>query len=227
MTDEEDTPAETGKTILGRGGNFFVEKYGNSILARTVAGYLLADAPLGIVAERIKRNREIVFFDELAKGADVSEEVIKSNEFVHRCLITVEAAARTHRKEKIEMFARLLRGSAAEDYSNDSANEAYEKSLRALDALTLQDFALLTHFEDKTATNSQRFECEPEDVNILGERISGPEVADHLSRISSTGLLRSLPGATIDSVGNARTSWRLTNLYYELMKLVTEEKVAE
>lgn len=62
---------------------------------------------------------------------------------VHAAYVTVEAALRTSRKEKIRWFARLLLAGLGEDRKLDLERE-HETYLTMLDELSVQEVAILT-----------------------------------------------------------------------------------
>ena len=48
------------------------------------------------------------FFDELAQGEkELTDDVVRSHQFLHCYFSTLSAALHSRRKEKVEMFARL------------------------------------------------------------------------------------------------------------------------
>lgn len=97
-----------------------------------------------VQAIRADRAREL--FDELACGEqELTAELLENNDFLHCFFATCEAALKTHRAEKIRMFARLLRSSTVE--GNFSGIDEYEEFLGILNELSYRELALLTFLE--------------------------------------------------------------------------------
>lgn len=62
----------------------------------------------------IRRDRSAAFFDELSvDGALITEADIQSEDFLHKYFTTVKVALNTRRRDKIVMFAKLLKSSNA------------------------------------------------------------------------------------------------------------------
>ena len=88
----------------------------------------------------------MAFFDELAKGdVIVDEELLKSEDFLHAYFATTKYALNTRRREKIEMFARLLKSSITE--KDISSIDEYEDLLKVLDELSYRELLALRILE--------------------------------------------------------------------------------
>ncbi len=98
-----------------------LEKYENN---RVIRG-LIQLVPFGIggaidvvltkTLENIQEERASAFFDELAKDdAVVDESLLESEDFLHAYFVTAKYALNSRRREKIKMFARLLKSSLTE-----------------------------------------------------------------------------------------------------------------
>ena len=122
MTDDEKP------TVVG----WLVERYANQpavqALLKLLPYWSSADAFIQQRARKIRHERTRTFFDALANGkVQLSEDLIQSDDFLHCYFKTVSAALNTRRKEKIQMFARLLR--YALDGDSFSSIEEYEEVL--------------------------------------------------------------------------------------------------
>ncbi|MCD4780782.1 MAG: hypothetical protein K8S27_09590 [Candidatus Omnitrophica bacterium] len=114
------------------------KKYSESPIIRSLCqllpGWSSADTLLQHRADEIKKDRLLTFFDELAKGEiALKPELINSNDFLHCFFATARAALNSRRKDKIEMFARLLNDFISSNFLTN-ANE-YEEFLSMLDEL--------------------------------------------------------------------------------------------
>lgn len=122
-------------------------KYANSPKTRSllhlVPWWSSVDNLLQERYQEIAEERVTAFFDELASGEhELSEELIRTEDFLHRYFITTRAALNTRRREKIKMFARLLRASINTDLF--SSIDEYEEYLSILDELSFRELQVLS-----------------------------------------------------------------------------------
>ena len=96
--------------------------------------------------EKIRMERAQVYFDELASGdLVVNSALLESEDFLHCYVLTTRLALNFRRREKITMFARLLKNSIRDtgdvdvDEYEDCANILDELSYREIQALSLLD----------------------------------------------------------------------------------------
>lgn len=116
-------------------------------LLNLVPGWGSADTLLQQRAEELRHERLTVFFDELATGSvPLTEELIQSHDFLHCFFKTISAVVRTRRKEKIEMFARLLCSSA--EPARFSSLDEYEEFLSIVDDVSFREFGVLTQLRE-------------------------------------------------------------------------------
>jgi len=101
------------------------------------------DSFISIRLNKLLRKRKRVFFTEIASGKKhLTPEMIDSDDFLHAFFKTTDAAMRTHRVEKIRLFARILKNAALSD-SLKNVDE-YEEYLQILDELSLREIGILT-----------------------------------------------------------------------------------
>ncbi len=77
----------------------------------------------------------------------MTEDLIRSDDFIHKYFITLKAALETKRNEKIQYFARLLKNS-----NSPLANEPvdyYEDFIKVLDDLTYQELRILIKLHEQ------------------------------------------------------------------------------
>lgn len=156
------------------------------------------------VSDRVKNirvDRTKTFFNELREGnIALTEEVAKTEDFLHKFYISYKAAINTRRREKIKMFARLLKSSLSKEAINNV--DIFEDYLNVLDELSYREIkalVLLDSFYETPKTKDENefkwtqkfwddFEVElQEEINIPKELIN-----DFMTRITRTGLFRTL-----------------------------------
>ena len=100
------------------------------------------DAALLTKLQNIREERVRTFFDELAAGkVELNPELLESEDFLHCFFATVRAALNSKRREKIKMFARLLKSSILRNtFSN---TDEYEECLGILDELYYRELLIL------------------------------------------------------------------------------------
>ena len=212
-----------------------LEKYDN----RVIRG-LIQLLPCGIgsaidvvlmkTLEHIQRERTMAFFDELAKGdVIVDEELLKSEDFLHAYFATTKYALNTRRREKIEMFARLLKSSLTEkDISNI---DEYEDFLKVLDELSYRELLALRILDKYSSTarseaqkdlkwTNQFWDKFEEDItNEL--KIPKDQIASFMDKIARTGCYEMFTGAYWDYTGG---KGKLTSMYWRLKKFIEDSE---
>jgi hypothetical protein len=106
-----------------------------------------ADSLVGVKVEKIREDRARTFFDELASGdLALTNDVIRSDEFLHCFFATTEAALKTRRHEKIVLFAKLLRASIGNDHPRHA--DEFEELLSILDELSYSEWQAMLILEE-------------------------------------------------------------------------------
>jgi hypothetical protein len=177
----------------------------------------------------IREERSRAFFDELIKTSKPLEPtVLESEDFLHCYFSTVRYALNSRRREKIQMFARLLKTSLDETGPRDV--DEYEEFLAILDDLTfreLQTLTIMDAFSDRPRTpdlndlqwtNTFWDEFEDRIVRELG--VPNDEVRDFLSRISRTACYEVFTGGYFDYTGG---KGKLTPTYRRLKRFISSE----
>ncbi len=86
--------------------------------------------------DNIRTDRLRTFFNQLEKGEiTLSDEVIKSEDFLHNYFSTIRIVLNTKRREKIELFGNYFQHSIN---NSPLLGDTYEDYLKILDELTLQ-----------------------------------------------------------------------------------------
>lgn len=185
------------------------------------------DAFLATKIENIKRDRLWTFFEELDKGElELTEELIETEDFLHAFFATVNAAFNTRRREKIKMFARLLKSYGESELVCDE----YEDYLRILDDLSIREIRLLCLLADYEQNENHG----PELIKSIDTHrfwqdflekahqqldIEKDEIECILASLSRTGCFRVFGLTYSDQL---EFSGRLTRTFYKLKELVKE-----
>lgn len=136
-----------------------LEKYSQNTLIRGLIQIVpyggIIDSVLTTSYNNILVDRAKTFYDELGMGnIEVTQELIKNEDFLHAYFSTFKAAIYTRQRKKIRFFARLLNNGLSLDVINDVYQ--YEDYLKILDELTFKEIYLL--FTLKTHEDSASVE---------------------------------------------------------------------
>lgn len=191
----------------------------------TVGGSL--DTLLNTRAQQIAEERAKEFFDELSKDSlELTEEIIQSEDFIHRWVITAKAAVNTRMREKIRLFARLLKSSFLSDTS--ITTDEYEEYLSILDELSYREFLVLlileryereflpSENENELQRASRFWEQFVSEVNQQ-LNLTVDKTNAMLTRLNRTGCYQTFIGSYMDYSGDVG---KLTATYYRLKKLL-------
>lgn len=109
------------------------------------------DIQIQTIIENYKKERLRHFFDELSNGTiELTEEVIKSEPFLHNYFATIEAVKRTLSREKITLFAKLFKSYTV------NMSDQYETYLDILNTLTVEEIKILKIYNDLELTTIPR-----------------------------------------------------------------------
>lgn len=201
---------------------------GNTSFQIIIPAGLLFDAALAGVHQKLRATRLKVLFEELETGQlNMTSDLIESEEFIHRFLITTNAALKTYQEEKIKRFARLFKNSiSAESYSGI---DDFEELLGILDELSDRGWWILIALEkyeiefppeagENDAQRASRFW--EEFVHEIEGTLNIPqeEIISSLVRLTRSGCFRMFTGMYFE-----HNMGRLTEKYYRLSKLVREK----
>lgn len=178
---------------------------------------------------RLERSRTL--FDELSKGnIELNEEIIHSEDFIHKFYITYKASINTRRREKIKYFARLLKSSIKESNKmNVDIFEDYSKILEELSYREILSLALLDNYY--TSTNKHQnnlananefwddFETSLQSLISIEKR----DIGSFLSRLSRSGCYELFVGQYFD-VDVSRGMGVLTSTFQSIKMLALNDK---
>lgn len=123
------------------------EKYSeNAILRASITSVPFIGSPLDIFltteAQKIVNDRIMSLFDKLKEEMNtledriVDKDYINSEEFIELFIRTIEASAKTRNKEKIKLYAKLLKGAIKFQNRKKYSPEEY---LQVLSELTIKE----------------------------------------------------------------------------------------
>ncbi len=196
-------------------------------LFQLVPGWGSADTLLHKRAEEIKKERLHTFFNELAKGRhELTDELIKSEDFLHCFFSTMKATLNTRSREKIQMLARLLNSSISP--SINSNTDEYEEILAVLEAISLREFNALYILFKLEQSNPQREKentlqtimkyWEEFKSSVITElKIPENSLAAFMAKIERTGLYLRLTGGFYDYEGDLGQT---TPLFERLLEFI-------
>ncbi len=201
-------------------------------LVSKIPGLDATDAFLCAKIEQIKSERFKCFYDELAEGEiQLTEDLIKSEDFLHAHFATLKAALNTRRREKIQMFAKMLKSYT---FEFDKINiDEYEEYLDVLDELTMKEVKLMTilsKYEKKEMKSNEfiqsietrRFWKDFINEATLKLKSDNEQIELLLTRLSRTGCFRIYGTSYVDQL---EFSGRLTSYFYKLEEFVANTKI--
>lgn len=197
-------------------------------LIQLVPGGSIIDTALSIQIENIRQERLKTFFDELDAGdIELSEEIVQSEDFLHCYFATTNAALRSRRREKIILFAKLLKSSMKDSHFSDT--DQYEELLVILDELSYTEWLILLKLkkyereaplivDENPLQRATHFW--PQFTNELIEelKIKEDEIDSMLTRLNRTGCYDTFVGAYFDySGGKGKTTPIFNRLHRFIM----------
>jgi len=192
---------------------------------------------------QLERERTEALFSYLDQsGAELTPELIASDDFLHCFTITVQAAQRTRRNGKIRLLARLLL--AAGDGKSIADTDEYEELLATLDDMTNRELSILVTLEryEQTTAYAMLRQGDYEGAEEVEERrendfqraerfwpsfvqeaaesagVRPEEMRSMMSRLNRTGLYQTFVGYWDMRQG----SGYLTPRYYRLRQLIQD-----
>ena len=159
----------------------------------------------------------------------VDEKLLECEDFLHAYYATTKYALNSRRREKIRMFARLLKSSITESEISDV--DEYEDILKILDELSYRELLALKILDEYSSTPrteeendlqwTEQFWNEFEQRLSNELRIPKNQVADFMNRIGRTGCYELFTGMYWDYTGG---KGKLTSTYHRLKKFIEADK---
>lgn len=186
------------------------------------------DTALCTQLELIREARTKTFFDELERGnVLLSPELLESEDFLHCYFATYKAALNSRRREKIELFARLLM--STQKTGTFSNTDEYEDYLSILDDLSYRELMLLIKLDKYEEEHPlQEGENDLQRANHFWEKYCDEIICDlsippdelnaTLTRLNRTGCYETFIGAYLDYTGG---KGKTTPTFKRLKKLIS------
>lgn len=179
--------------------------------------------------QRMEEGRIRALLDALSHGKlELSEELIESEDFLHCFCATYKAVLNTRRREKIELFARLLKSAFTETRPRDI--DEFEEFISILDDLTYEEWCALTILDsfssrsrkadDNDLTWSRTFWDEFSRTVERQLKIPSDEFTPFMNRLGRTGLYDQLAGAYLDYAGGVG---KLTPRFHRLKSFINSQ----
>ncbi|MGP8284258.1 MAG: hypothetical protein ACLQT6_16285 [Desulfomonilaceae bacterium] len=215
-----------------------LEHYNHNPVLRSLVQWVIpflgtvADIALVETYSKMLRDRMRIFFDELGSGdIPLTEDLIKSNDFLHCFMCTFHAVIRTHQQEKLELFARLLKSAANTPTYSKSGVDEYEEYLSILNELSVREWNILDviySFETSfpNPPNETLVQCAMRYWPRLRKELISREltmenqVNSFLARLNRTGCYVTFTGDYLSYSGDMG---RTTETYRKLRSLVVKE----
>jgi hypothetical protein len=221
--------------------------YASNPLLQAITAFIPQLGPirelLRIRAEEIATERAKAFFDELKNSnIELTEEVIRSEEFLHKYVITTKAVTENYQREKIRRLARLFQSSFQQD--KDVSIDKYEEYLRIIDDMSDREYTLLCLLEqyekkhpiseskpeDDTIEDPQEYREAERSRQFWSEFLSDAsktlgtyqaQVEDILSAMQRTGCYKSL--GFISFTNMTHNYGKLTSTWFDVRELIQQE----
>ena len=187
------------------------------------------DVVLCETLEKIRRDRATTFFDELAKGdVIIDESLLQSEDFLHAFFSTAKYALNSRRREKIKMFARLLKSSLTDTELKNL--DEYEDYLKILDELSYRELLALSILDQFSSRPREEDWNDLQWVSTFWDEfeqrlsseldITKEQVTDFMNKIARTGCYEMFTGGYFDYTGG---KGKLTPTYQRLKKYIMKE----
>lgn len=178
--------------------------------------------------KEIRSKRTETLFDELSKGKiELTQDIINSEDFIHKFFIVYRASINTRRKEKIRFFARLLKSSIINEEEIDiDIFEDYSKILQDLSFREITALTLLDSYYPNTIkvdlSRTQKFWDDYEKNLQKKININKDTIGSFMSRLSRSGCYELFTGQYFD-VDASRGMGTLTSTFHEVKKFAFSE----
>lgn len=190
-----------------------------------------ADILVTTTIKNIQEERSRTFFDELGSGSlELNLTLLESEDFLHCFFATTKAALNSRRREKIQMFARLLKSSVVE--GNFSDTDEYEEFLGILDEISFRELIILDtldKYEAQYRQNDKENDLQKtehywvafkKDVEVKAG-IPMQEIDGYLTRLNRTGCYETIVGGYLGYDGGRG---KLSPNYFRLRKYIQDKE---
>ncbi|MEX0649000.1 MAG: hypothetical protein WEA56_01480 [Balneolaceae bacterium] len=150
---------------------------------------------------RVKRSK--TFFDQLQNyKIELTQEIIESEDFLHKFIISYKAAINSRQREKIRMFARIFNSSLEKNKIKEV--NIFEDYLQILDELSYREIQTLIIYDSFFSIPRKQSENDLKHIDkiwldfekLASKELNIPEeeVNDYMQKISRTGCYNMFQG---------------------------------
>lgn len=195
----------------------------NRALTKTIAeslpvvGNLIGNA-IEEHLEQAEDRRVRMLYEKLEKGkAQLTPELIQSEDFLFCLMATLRAVKRTRRTEKIEYFANLILNGTCP--KNPGAVDRFEAMLELLDQLSCGEIEVIQFLAENVPEGTPYQKTVLQYLDDAG-RTRADSFAI-LARLFSKGLLN-IEAQVINTGSAAQMNWTINPLAYRFLKTIKE-----
>ena len=180
-----------------------------------IPGWSSAETLIEHRAQELEKERLFTLLDSLADGSiSLSEEIVSSEDFIHCFVRTASAVRLTRRKEKIELYANLLKSAVSPNHEGDV--DDFDEIFGVLDEVSYREYQYLLLLRECKKNESYGWQKFKEEMaaryNVTDDLFEGVTV-----RLERTGLMKakSEGGYTED-----KSEGRTTGLFERLLTMI-------
>lgn len=214
-----------------------IEKYSeNALLRASISAIPFIGSPFDIFlatkAQKIVNDRIMNLFNELKEEMStleskiVDKEYIDSEEFFDLFIKTIEMTAKTRSKEKVKLYAKLLKGATK---FQDRKKYFLEEYLQVLSELTMKELevakAIYKQQREKQRKDENELQwalrCGWEEVEKECPSIPEEDFRFIFLRLQKSGLVKEIVGGFFDYKGGV---FVITQVFRKIMKCLEQDE---
>ena len=214
-----------------------IEKYSeNALLRASISAIPFIGSPFDIFlatkAQKIVNDRIMNLFNELKEEMStleskiVDKEYIDSEEFFDLFIKTIEMTAKTRSKEKVKLYAKLLKGATK---FQDRKKYSPEEYLQVLSELTMKELevakAIYKQQREKQRKDENELQwalrCGWEEVEKECPSIPEEDFRFIFLRLQKSGLVKEIVGGFFDYKGGV---FVITQVFRKIMKCLEQDE---
>jgi len=214
-----------------------IEKYSeNALLRASISAIPFIGSPLDVFLatkiQKIVNDRIMNLFNELKEEMNtleskiVDKDYIDSEEFFDLFIKTIEMTAKTRSKEKVKLYAKLLKGAVK---FQDRKKYSPEEYLQVLSELTIKELevarAIYKQQREKKRKNENELQwalrCGWEEVEKECPSIPEEDFRFIFLRLQKSGLVKEIVGGFFDYKGGV---FVITQVFRKIMKSLEQDE---
>lgn len=188
-----------------------------------VAGELIEEKIRIMRSERLK-----YFFDKLEnEEIELTDELIENNEFLHSYFSTLNHVLKSRKKEKIELFALLLK--SINRVENGVDFDEHEHFSKILDDISIDEYFILCKLRkleethpvikgENSLVKAGKYWNEFKQDVISQYGINNDEFDSYMARLERTGLYLRITGSYLDYTGNIGHTTKMFERFNKILE---------